>query len=545
MKGMILEGPQDYLALVVRRRWWIAVPAVLISLLVAVVALQLPDIFVSETAILIEPRDVPADFVKDLVSLNAAQRLDAVKQKILSRTNLLRIVNQYQDQLAFSDRLNEEDKITRINDDILIESAIQPGKASIFRISYENSNPELAQNITARIGSLFIEYDNRTREEKVYGTTSFLQDELQKVTRNLEEVESRLTDQQQRYRYELPEQMDTNLRSLDRLYVQLQASTEALDRITGHRLDLERQISETGPVLEETVVGGIRTPAARGLPPLVMEYREKLRMLEALESRYTDMHPTVRQARAELEQMRSEIPPTDFIDTDPESEEPVWDRFTKPNPRYQNLISQLSEIKREVDIRQRDQEWIQGEINKYTERIQKTPQHAAEMSDILRTHGELNRQYEDLRNKLVQSKLAESLESKQKGEQFVILDAANFPLSPAKPNRLILVLAGMFASLGIGLAAAFSVDVLDQKFWTHTEVEQLLGVPVLVEIPHIVTEEVLALRKRSRRIRLSVLLVSLTVCLAAAYVVYSNPNVSAMASHYLGRAVDLIGSGAR
>ena len=92
------------------------------------------------------------------------------------------------------------------------------------------SNPELAQKIAARLAALFIEQDSRTREDRVFGTADFFQAEVQKVADQLRLSEDKLRVLRQRYRYELPSEQETNLRTLDRLQVQKTGNIEALDR---------------------------------------------------------------------------------------------------------------------------------------------------------------------------------------------------------------------------------------------------------------------------------------------------------------------------
>ncbi len=111
MKKLVYNGPIDYLALLVRRKWWIIVPFVLSSVAVAGWVSQLPDIYVSETLILIEPRDVPDDFVRDLITLDTGERLDVVKQTIVSRTNLFQVITEFEGQLPRFQGLDEGQKI--------------------------------------------------------------------------------------------------------------------------------------------------------------------------------------------------------------------------------------------------------------------------------------------------------------------------------------------------------------------------------------------------------------------------------------------------
>jgi len=49
----------------------------------------------------------------------------------------------------------------------------------------------------------------------------------------------------ERYRYQLPSELETNLRTLDRLQTQKTSNIEAIDRYMTMRLNLEQQIAET------------------------------------------------------------------------------------------------------------------------------------------------------------------------------------------------------------------------------------------------------------------------------------------------------------
>src|SRR5690242_20172016 len=90
-----LTTAQDYLALVVRRRWWIIAPFIALSCVAATLTYFLPKSYVSEALILVRPRDVPQDFVKDLIAGTPAQRLKVIEQTVLSRTNLLSILQEF------------------------------------------------------------------------------------------------------------------------------------------------------------------------------------------------------------------------------------------------------------------------------------------------------------------------------------------------------------------------------------------------------------------------------------------------------------------
>ena len=103
-----------------------------------------------------------------------------------------------------------------------------------------------------------------------------------------------------------------------------------------------------------------------------------------------------------------------------------------------------------------------------------------------------------MRNKLAQAQLAESLESRQKGAQFVIIDPANYPVEPSKPNKPFVALAGVLGSLVVAIAFAAAVDVLRQRVWTQSEIETFWGAPILVDIPEILTDSDLAAQRKKK-----------------------------------------------
>src|ERR1043166_3995665 len=104
MKRLNFTNAQDVLALFMRRRWWVVWPFVALCAAVAVFTYILPKMYVSDTLILIRPRDVPNDFVQDLIAGTTEQRISAIEQRVLSRTNIVQILHEFEDQLPEYER---------------------------------------------------------------------------------------------------------------------------------------------------------------------------------------------------------------------------------------------------------------------------------------------------------------------------------------------------------------------------------------------------------------------------------------------------------
>jgi hypothetical protein len=87
-----------------------------------------------------------------------------------------------------------------------------------------------------------------------------------------------------------------------------------------------------------------------------------------------------------------------------------------------------------------------------------------------------------------------------KGERFRVLEAAVPPLSPATPNRPLILGVGLFLGLALGGALAVLLEAGDDSFHTARRLQSALRIPVLAAIPGILLEQDRA-RLRRRRFR--------------------------------------------
>ncbi len=537
MKKLVIKEPLDVLMMVNRRKWWALLAFLPLAAVAVLVALLLPSVYVSETLVLVESRDAPNDIVRDLVTLETSERLVAVQQKILSRTNLSRILNEFSSGFDEWRRLNEAQQIERLRGRINIEITTgRRGRETLvpyFNISYSDTDPVLAQKVTARLAELFIYEDSKTREEQVFGLKDFLQKELEKQSIELQRVEAQLAELKEKYRYELPEQLDTNLRTLDRLNEQLKSLDEQRSRYLTAKLEIEQRLSETSPVISREQVRRQAIGAATQ-NPLVAQFRQKETQLRELQSRYTDRHPDIVRLQTELDKLREVIPPEDLLEVDPmlQAQSEV---VNEPNPLHQQLTTQLASINTELRINEQRQEEIRRDLQRYAQRVENTPRREQEISILQRQYEGLSAKYRDLEAKLSDAQLTESLESAQKGEKLQIVDSASFPLNPAKPNRILVMLGGLGIALAVSLGLALAVDFLDQKIWNPSEVTHLLGLPLIGEIPEILSEAEVNGRSRRALMRAAGYAVLSILTAASVFLVLRTPSVSEQGTETLAR----------
>jgi hypothetical protein len=86
-------------------------------------------------------------------------------------------------------------------------------------------------------------------------------------------------------------------------------------------------------------------------------------------------------------------------------------------------------------------------------------------------------------NRKLEADIAVSLERKQKGEQFRVIDPAKMPFKPIKPDINKILLFAVAIGLGLGLSLAYLTEILDSSYRKPEEIERELKIPVLMSIP--------------------------------------------------------------
>jgi len=470
-----------YLELVVKRRWLLIVPFCITMLVGIYLAFTLPKIYKANTLILVRPQRVPTDYVRSIVSTDIDQRINTIRQQIMSRTNLEKVIEKLK-LFSGSEHTDMfmEDKIASIRGRIEVEvtRGARRSGADAFSVSYRGSDPQTVMNVANTLANYFIDENLKVREAQAIGTSGFLDDQLDDVRTQLQEVEKQLRAYRKKYMGELPEQLDTNLRVLDRLQLQLNERQASLQDAKNRLLLLDNQIESA----EKLQAAGISTAPDNGEPVTLAQLRQQLADLRAT---YTDRHPDVVRLKRQVEDaQRSEAEAGSPADSeDPErsgsSTPPIQNRFLADQIQQRNATY--------LDIKNLEAEIakIILQIKEYQRRVEVTPNREAELLSLNRDYDNIQGSYNSLLSRKLEADIAVDLEKKQKGEQFRIVDHARLPQKPISPDLNRLLLMAVAAGLGLGGGLIFLLDFLDTSLKRPDDVEAELGVAVLATIPRI------------------------------------------------------------
>ncbi len=461
------------MGLILRRRWIILVPLFLSVVLGIYLALALPKVYEAKTLIFVDPQSVPQNYVQAIVTEDAASRINTISQQILSRSNLEKII---QDFGLFKDveqkDLFMEDKVAMLRKSISV-NVIAAGDGrrgtDAFTISFKGKEPETVARVANGLAAYFINENLKVRETQAIGTSDFLDSQLENMRVSLEQVEEKIKEYRKSNMGELPEQLETNLRILDRLQENLTNRQNALRDARLRLAELENQASSRPQSV--VVIGGEqgRTEGTASLDDMRAE-------LEELQSKYTDKHPDIIRLKkliAESEAKATAASATGGSTIAPINRVPAQTR------------AQMLDVQHEIAVAETDIESLKSQIHEYDKRIEATPKREQELLSLRRDYQNIQTAYDSLLGRKLEADIAVNMERKQKGEQFRVIDPARVPQRPSEPDlkKLFAIVAVM--GLGIGGGIAFLIEFIRPSFRKPEDIEALYELPVIATIPTI------------------------------------------------------------
>jgi polysaccharide chain length determinant protein (PEP-CTERM system associated) len=475
-----------------RRKWIIMVPFVIIFVLVAIWAFFQPDLYRSSSSIFIIPQEVPSEYVRSTVTTDIESQVSSISQRLTSRTKLLSVIDQldlYPE--AVKKGVTSEALVAGMLKNLSVEIPNQRD-ANFFIVHYIHRDPTKAMLAVSSLVSLFIEESLQVRELQAEGTTSFIEDELEKLKLILEIQEQAVQRYKAKYMGELPDQQDANLRMLANLQLQLSTNVESQRELDSRVMLLEQDISRIEGEMDvsSSLDDSSGTPVVGNMTlNQLIEQRNALRQrLATMESMYTDQHPDLVAARKEMISMEERLKSIrkgagGSVRSGSIATVRQVEGFSL---ELTNLRRQLKEIKPRLASLRQEEINLNARLKEYQKRVESAPMREQQLTQLTRDYENTKNNYEELLNKRMEAQLSENLEKRQKGEKFQILEPANFPEKPFLPNRPKLMAIGFTGGLGVGIGLALLLEALFPAFYSLLQLQQQTpGVPITFGIPYI------------------------------------------------------------
>ena len=520
----------DYVALIRRRRRLIA--AIMAALFTASVAVAflLPAVYRSTATILIEEQEIPPDLVRSAIATYADQRIETIKQQVLSRSTLWRIVEQYDLYTSLRKRSPTEEVLNRFTKDIQIDvmnvkvidkRTQNPTQATIaFTLAYDGETPELAQKVANELTSLFLAENLKTRERHAQETTAFLKRESENLSKHIQELEEQIAVVKQKAEGALPELVQLNMQLMNQAQRELIEADRDIRSLRERKTYLEGELATLKPHTpiisasgERLLDTGERLKALRAQyasssafmapeHPDIIKMKQEIASLEQetgatdgrdelskrlmaeraaladLQQRVQEDHPDVIRAKEIVGSLERELRAAVSRAAAPPAVKPE-------NPAYINIQSQLASTKASLQALETARADLKRRMAEYAKRLESTPTIEPEYLDLTRDRENSVRKHQEITSRLMEAQVSAELEVQRKGERFALINPPELPERPDRPNRLAILLLGAFLALTGGIGSGVMADNLDGTIYSVEQLGRTMRAVPLVAVPYL------------------------------------------------------------
>ena len=536
---------REYLAILKRRKWQLILPIVVLLPLALLVALKLPPVYRSSATILIEQQEIPPELIRTTVTSFADQRIQVIKQRVMTLKNLGELIEKYDLYPAIRRKVSLNAAVAEMRDDINLDmvsaDVVDPrsGRAQqatiAFSLSFKTSSAPVAQKVTNELVSLFMAENLRQREAAVEEASDFLREEANKLADRIRGLEAALAVFKEEHRNNLPELFALNRELMQRAEEQLRDNALMIRSLEEQQLFLETQLGQIDPQLSVASPGSGQTaltPAARlqmleaehvgvaaryapthpdrltmeremaalrglvggsELGALQRQREELARELQSARERYSSRHPDVQRLERNLAQADRRLATAGRSAADAPA------LSSSANPAYVQLQARLEGIKLEIQGLRDARQDLATRIKTYEQRLIEAPNIEREYNDLTRGYDNAVAKYREVKDKQLEAELAEALETERKAERFTLIEPPAVPDEPIEPNRPAIMMLGVVGSVGAGVGHLALREFLDKGLHGARTVQLITGAPPLALIPHIAVP---AERRRRTRHRL-------------------------------------------
>lgn len=557
----------DWLRAVKRRKLAVIVTASVLLIASALLAFFLPAKYQSAGTILIEQQEIPQDFVRSTITTFADQRLQVIKQRVMTSTNLFQIINKfnlYQDMLKEEPRevvleeIREAISLDFISADVIDPRSGRPVQATIaFKVSYEHESPALAHKVANEITGLFLNENIKERTQKAQDATKFLEDEADKLEGEIIKLEENLAEFKTGNVEKLPELVSMNLNLMDRTDQEIKQIDQQLRTLRERQIYLQSELAQMNPNQAlfseqgERLLGSgdrlkilkielaqllgiyssnhpdvLRTKReiaalekdsgqnSSGFKELNAEIQLLKQRLQEAELKYSSSHPDVKSLKRSIAGLEKSLSESDFNSQYQPSAGNV------SNPAYSQLLAQLDASKSEINSLKITRSSLQSKIIMLEKRLIESPEVERKYRALVRDYDNARAKYADVKAKLSEAKIGESLELGKQSERFTIIEPPLLPEQPVSPNRPAILILGILLSGIAALGVVLLRESLDDAIYDRSTVLQMTGYMPIAVLPTMYTIEEVSKSNNTKLFLLGIVLIGVACLLALVHIFY-------------------------
>lgn len=490
----------------IRSRKWLAFMLFAgVSFLVLAAGFLWPYKYQSEVVIYVDNSNIIGPLMEgSAVTTEISERTSAAKEMLWTRAIMQKVAEDTSiyGQSASSlppDALEQRIAVLREN------LSVRPRGDNFFSIGYNAGSPLIAFKVAQRLGQLFIEESNNRKKAESRSAYDFIDKQVKSYERQLAEVEGKL-------KKFLSENVDGTEQEANARMADLRGKLELAQLEKAEQAPRAKSLNSQLDGISQTLKQGGTSASA---------YQERISSMEAqldkLRLQYHDSYPDIVILREQLAELRKQRDRA-IANNDPDAK--ATDGENIVNPLYQEIKGSLAKARADMETTETRIESLKQLIAGQKDRMERIQANKAEYSDLTRDM-EVNKEiYNDLLKRREKARVSMHLDVEGQGLNYRINETAQYPLEPTGAKFPMFAFAGLLLGMLAPFGAAVGMLQIDPRIRARQQLEEGLGLPVLVTIPRVRTP----FEKRRER-RFTMLVALFAVLVIVIYIAVAVANV--------------------
>jgi polysaccharide chain length determinant protein (PEP-CTERM system associated) len=479
----------------IRFKWWAIGVAWGVCLLGWTVVTFLPSKYEASTRVFVDTRTALSPVIQGIaIQQDVAAHLNLAQEALIGEEQLDEIVRETGLDATIKTAQERAGLIDSLKKRIVInlQRTGEWGQTGgvIYTISYRDSDRERGLKTVEILLNSFIEDTLGGKRQGSEEASDFLRNEIAETEEHLREAEQRLAEFKKANVGVMPGAAGDYF---TRLQTELDAARKAradLQVALSRRSELSRQLSGETPFTVATGTPGAAAMAGtRGGNDTTSQIADAERRLAALLLRFTEKHPDVIAARAEVEGLKARR--AEELEAlrrgDPNA---ALSSGAGANPIYQSIQLALNQVDVEIAELRGQIALHERKVGELQRLVNTAPEVEAEYARLNRDYDVTKAQYTALVERLQRTELGQDAQDKASDVRFEVIDPPNAGFSPVTPNRPALVTLVFLLALGLGGATAVGLDRLNPVFNRGRDLHEATDLPVLGEVAYATVDTV-------------------------------------------------------
>lgn len=451
-----------------RRRIAMGVIFAVIALAALAVGSVWPKKYEASTTILAQEASIITPLMEGAAAATGNKNRAGIARDVIFSRKVLDEVLKTGGWLAGNPSAVERDRIV---EGIKARTKIVNNRDNLITISYFDSDPKRAFDVTRAFGQLFISESLASKQRESREAYEFINSQVEAYRTKLTDAEDKLKAYRDANADARPgSETDANAR-IAQLRTQIENNRMDYMQKQSQAAALTSQLSGESEVNAVQTVGGIYQTQLADLQG----------QLDTLRLTYTDAYPDVVRLRHQIEDLRKQAQTADAKRA--VGGAVALDHAVTMNPVYQQMRLQLASIRSDAAASaarvSASEAMLQSELER-SKRIANSENVTAELTRDYTVNRDV---YQDLLKRRENARVSMNLDAEQRGLTFLVQNPAVMPLVPTGLRFMHFGLAGLALSLAVPFGLLFAVARFDPRVRSVAQVERATGFPILASIP--------------------------------------------------------------